>query len=530
MTDKRIEDQLMDLAQRLFLQENRLYTVSQLVPRFRQVANQRRQDLTIQQVARVLEAMAVKAPLKELTAQDLQTLGKKFWSHGTEFSEEFRDLLDPETAMTTPVKASSSRHDYHGNLRNASDVKDTVTEVDLYNEETEIEQLVDPNLTYAKRDLPLFRYAAVLVEEELRATSRIAKTALRLKYQTPEVLLYQASFKTAAGEAEVFVPVELKDGNPLIPQVMTANDKIYSLDTAGVDTLTEDLTYATYAHQAEAAKRLRADLGLYNHNLRSDSMNEIEVDELDDLPQKQVKLEVAEIEGILKDAVFRKDSSFDETTIAYGRDLVAIELHDLGYKNPQVRFAGDWNKGLLYKAAVHGEGGKIEIDVPVETARGMLLNPHCFAYKNQMHDLSRQAISKLFAEGESTVDVHPLLFSMSYPDLKKQLRRAAHQHSPKLAQSVIELIGEKFGEYYKTSSIDDYQTWLEEATESYKARCGDCNYYTPKAASAVDNCNLIKTACKNVRKDAESGICTRSIFTEDQPESILFDTGLNIKL
>jgi len=528
MSDKKIEDQLVELTQQLFVQENGLHTAKQLVARFQASADNHRQDQTIQQVARVIELMASRQPNKTVTAQDLHSLSQKFWSSNTNFNEEFQDLLTSSTPVVSQKQAN--RHNYYGDVRTASEVVNTIAEVDLYDNEENIDQLVDPNLIYAKRDTPLFRYAAILVNEELEATNKVAKPVLKLKYQTPETLLYQATFKIASGEASVYIPVEVRNGSPLIPQVMTTNDKVYSLDTVGIETLAADLAYEKHTKQAQAVSQLRADLGFTDVGVRNDSQAMIEVDEFEDLPNQPLKLEVAEIETTLKDAVLRKDSNYDSATINYGRDLVAIELNDLGYKNSQVKFAGDWDGGLRYVASVNTENGKIQIEVPVENVRGQILNPTQFNHENETYDLSFQSIRNASTKGSTSTDVHPLLVSMSYPDLKKQLRRAAHQHSPKLAQMVIDLIGEKFGEHYKFASIDDYQTWLEEATTSYQTRCGSCNYYTPKTAtSASDQCNLIKTACKNVRKD-ESGVCTRSIFAEDEKsDSILFDTGVSLK-
>lgn len=529
ITKKVAEQMLADLAQEIFINENRKFTAAALRSRFETTANNYRRDITIQQVARVVSAMADREPHRELSSSDLEDLANKFYSPDSAFREEFHDLLQSTASQQGSRKTQANRLDYAGDYRRPDEVKDSATEVDDFDSEASIEAMIDPSLIYAKQDLATIRYAATLVEEELKATQRVTKAALKLKHKTPELFIYQASFKTASGEANVFVPVELRSGNPLIPQLMTTTEKVYSLDTSGVDALSEDLAYNNYTKEALAASRLRTDAGMSDH-IRDDHMGTVEVDEFEDLPQKSASLGIAEIDDVLRNAVARKESRFASNTIDYGRDLVTIELNDLGYRKAQVAYVGDYDRGLVYKASINTEIGKFDITVPVETSKGMLLNPYQFEANDQVHELTAAALSQVVKEANPQEEVHPLLYTMSYPELKKQLKNAAYQHKPKLAKSVLALIEEKFDSYYHNAAIDDYQTWLEEASTTYKTRCGSCNHYHEKTAHSADWCNLVKTATKNVNQDEDSNICTRSIFTEDEDDRIVFDDGLSIKL
>jgi hypothetical protein len=147
-----------------------------------------------------------------------------------------------------------------------------------------------------------------------------------------------------------------------------------------------------------------------------------------------------------------------------------------------------------------------------------------------MHDFNRNNIIQASTSSdEIQANIHPLLFSMSYSDLKKQLKSAAHKRQHKLAQEIISLIDNKFGDHYRNSATDDYQTWLEESLMSYASRCGGCDHYATKTAHASDYCNLIKTAAKNVYRDEETEICTRSTYAGES-EKVILDGGSSIKI
>ena len=120
---------------------------------------------------------------------------------------------------------------------------------------------------------------------------------------------------------------------------------------------------------------------------------------------------------------------------------------------------------------------------------------------------------------------------MSYPELKKQLKAAAFSKQFKVAKQIISLIGEKFDSHYQNSAVSDYQTWLEEGSQSYQSRCGTCDHYSEKTKVAQnDYCSLLKTAAKNVDKDSETEICTRSTYANLDDAKVMLDNGQSIKI
>lgn len=189
-----------------------------------------------------------------------------------------------------------------------------------------------------------------------------------------------------------------------------------------------------------------------------------EVDEYD-LPEKKLaSLEDQKLVDSLKDSIVRKESKYTVQTQDQGRNLVAMELKDIGFTNPQVRFSGDYQIGLEYEATVNTGSGKFKISIPLEVRGATILPPHQFKAANQVHEFNKNNIMQASSTSNSIeADVHPLLLSMSYPDLKKQLKTAATKRQHKLAQDIIALIDTRFGDHYRNAATDDYQTWLEES-------------------------------------------------------------------
>lgn len=526
---KKAADQLIRVVEALFLNENKKFTAAMLSPRFKATADKLRQDLTINQVAFVIEKMAEKDPFKEITSQDLKFLAGKFYTSTTKFANEFSDLLEdaPEVAQK-----QTSRLDAQGGARDiAFDGAHEKTATNIY-DETASASLVDKNLSYTEEDLNLIRHAAMLIDEELKGTGKVNKVSSVLKHRTADSLIFQTTIRTSSNETNVFIPVEVKNEVPLFPQVMSTTEKVYTLDSTGIESLTADINYSTNLKRANHATSLRSAED-YEVALRNDSMGKYdqEVDELDVEAPKQLSLGHDEIERVLKEAILRKDSKHNKEAQDYGRDLVELELKEMGFKNPQVTFNGDYEAGLTYAATVNTEVGKFNIEVPVENRKGTLLTPYQFSTAGKVYEFSKQAVMQAAKIYKTTSpEIHPFLYSMSYPDLKKQLKTAATEKKYKLAQQIISLIDEKFGEHYRNAATDDFQTWLEESLTSYASRCGDCDYYVPKTLQANnDFCNLVKTAAKNVQRDVEASICTRSTYAGSE-EKVFFDAGSDIKI
>merc|ERR1712190_635153 len=102
--------------------------------------------MTINQAAYVLEQAAAKNPAREVTAQDLKSLGEQFYSQGTEFNHEFSDLLQSPEQQ---VVQEANRIDSQGGPRDIVwDGAHEKADVNLYSEVADQTTLIDPALAY----------------------------------------------------------------------------------------------------------------------------------------------------------------------------------------------------------------------------------------------------------------------------------------------------------------------------------------------------------------------------------------------
>lgn len=453
-----IAKMILDVTQELFLQENKITTAKLLLPRLQQAALENRRDLTIRQICDAVERLASKNPTQEITPKEVEYFYNTFYTPGTKFKELFADFLSNDKKKS---KGSSDRLSYFGESRDLSDVAQNACEVDEFDSMFENRNLVDKAISYSESEEPKLHYAALLCEEEIRQTNRISNHSLKLRHKTPNLLIYQAQIRTVAGDAEVFIPVELKEGNPLVPQVMATTETVYTLDQQGVDSLTEELIHKNYLQDQQKIAEIRIACGQQD-DIRNDHYGEIEVDEFE-FKTPQLSLGVEEIEQTLKNAIIRKESRFAEK-IDLGRKLVEAELGDLGLTNSRVSFDGDFSHGLTYKCKLNTRCGSVDVSVPVEVENNKILTPTVFAIEDQIWDLNHQGLNDALAKFEPQEESDPRLVACSYPELKKQLKRSAHQRKPKLAKQILTIIAEKFDPYYFNASIDDYQTWLEEVS------------------------------------------------------------------
>lgn len=528
---KEILEKLEALSQQVFLNESKIYTAESLVPRFKEAANKNRYDLTINQAAFVIEKLAQSNPACEVRPSDLKELGSQFYTSNTNYGEEFADLLEEEEQVK---KAQvNDRIDYQESHRSLEwDGAHEQEQVEIYSDKVQ-SNLIDDSISYTEKEFDTIKQAAQLIDDELMNTRKVKKVSSILKMKTSKQLVFQTKIKIGSNEISVIVPVEINEEVPLFPQVMATTENVYTLDVEGIEQLVADAHSSTEYKKAQQISSIRSQ-DEYDMEVRNDSMDKYEhvVDELEVPDQKMATLGLKEIEDVLEKSIMTSDSKYTPETIQSGGDLVSMELKDAGFNNPQVKFSGDYNKGLTYKVSMYTENGKVEIVVPVEVSRGVLLPPSEFkvAGSDETLIITKQAINQSTMKNDK-VEVHPYLYSMSYPELKKQLKTAAHNKQFKVAKQIITLIGEKFDNHYQNAAITDYQTWLEESSKSYQSRCGKCDHYSEKTAIVQnDYCSLLKTATKNVQKDSETEICTRSTYANLDEAKVMLDNGQSIKI
>ncbi len=537
---------IQSLADLLAMDEFQKFSAASLVQRFVDVEDKYRHDAVIRNVGGAVERMAARDPNHELSKSDIAELYRHFsgLDPSTKFKEVFADLL-PTEDLEAPKQQniiSKRRVPYNeqASARDLTTAQYEAIEVDELDAALEhsVESLIpsiekfDPELmkNSALHDPRLVEAGAHIVATQLESLG-LEDVKATLKHGVQGCLLYLASFPTTRGTAHVNVPLGVEKEGPILPSLFAdpTGKRVYAFSTEGIEELMDDMDEIRRELHAEKAKRLRTTMA--NDTVRDPANNATEAIEVDEIQAyveeiapktlREVSVELADVEAILENAVVQKASRYNTQAIGIGRDLVHDELKKIGFVNPQVRFSGDFERGLAFDAKLWTKRGEFEITIPVEVNNGQILFPSSFVGDDgEIRDLSADQIDTLVTDGEEIEEAELLrhnaaFVSLDYNSLRKIAHKATFDHKQEVAKQALSLIRDKFGEEAYSNAVSDYQTWIEEATTDYECRCAGCTHYKQRNAKyASDYCGLLHTGCKNVVKKA--GVCTKAHLTWDR--------------
>lgn len=532
-------EMIQNLADMLVLNEMQSFSATQLAERFTTEQEKHRYDPVVGNVTGVLQKMAAKEPNRHVSNVELYDLYNKFarLNPETKFKEIFADLLPASDQQDKDFSdhISRSRFPYNDVPRDIGELKQEALEVDEW--ETAVGQPVEAFgimkfdkaslANTVSHDPKLVRAGANLVKTQLEAIG-LQDVRAELKYAVKNCMLYLASFPTTRGKAYVNVPVSLKDSDVELPVIFadTTGKRTYALTNDGIRNLLFDLDDIRDEIEATAAQRQRQDMTSDFRDLTR--KGSIEVDETDTYRQdtpttkpSQVHPELIDVENILENSVIQAESRHSEKTINSGRAALDRELAKFGFKNSRIRFAGDNPRGMSFDAALNTGRGKVEITIPVEVvASNTLLPSHFVADDGQIHDFTHDEISSIVehVEPSESVPYTADLVNMDYNSVRKIIHQAAFTHDHGRAKEALSLVQAKFGTEAHGACVNDYQSWMEQASQDFGQRCTGCSFYRPRgtkyATSTHDYCNLLHTKCANVTK--KQGICVRAHLDFDK--------------
>lgn len=537
---------IQNLADLLAMDEFQKFSAASLVQRFTDAEDKYRHDSVIRNIGGAIERIATRDPNHELSKSDIADLYKHFsgLNPSTKFTEVFADLLPTEDLETPEQQNMISKrripYNEQSSARDLTTAQHEAIEVDELDAALEhpVESLIpsvekfDPESikNSALHDPRLIEAGAHIIATQLESLG-LEDVKATLKHGVKKCLLYLASFPTTRGTAYINVPLGVEKEGPILPSLFadTTGKRVYAFSTEGIEDLMEDMDDIRHEIHAEKAKRIRTTMA--NDTVRDPANNTTEAFEVDEVQAyvekvepktlREVSVELADVEAILEDAVVRKASRYNAQSIDLGRDLVHDELKKIGFVNPQVRFSGDFERGLAYDAKLWTKRGEFEITIPVEVGNGQILFPSSFVGDDgQIRELNADQIDGLATEGEETEEAEMLrqnaaFVALDYNSLRKIAHRATFDHKHEVAKQALSLIRDKFGEDAYGNAVSDYQTWIEEATNDYECRCAGCEHYKKRNAKyASDYCGLLHTGCKNVVKKA--GVCTKAHLNWDR--------------
>lgn len=531
------------MAENVIADSLKVFNVVQILPRFEAAINELRHDYVIGHIYEILKKKATDID-SVVTASDFQKWYGELigLNPNSEFRVLFADLL-PNRVDDIRGNAANIRHEYYDSFRDLtqkSTIEESVIETKTAEDTTGSlsDDLLMLSLNFGS---DIMDRGLEVVKTELKSFGgENIKASVRCGNQN--YLLYTVNFENKGISVEAGVPVEVKDNLVLLPELLTANGRTYSFDRKGIDTLINDVENIRTKRARDKFSDVRINEGRddISRSLKAEEDSNIEVDEFDTIiPQVNLPDELLDVEAIMIDAVLQKESKFDNTVVQNGRGVLSNELKALGYKEHSISFTGDYKNGCVYKVSLLDGKKKIAIQVPMEIRQNKALIPGVFLAadvklgdpQSKLYDFNTNGFQKFASDNVEFIDeirYDAGLLNMSLNELNKIIHAATLKSEHAIAREALNLIQDKFGAESHAIALGNYQHWIEQASLDNQIKCGGCDYHLPKGGKRVngkivmasvhseDYCLLVNTACKNVTKDNDTGICTKSSIAFDR--------------
>jgi len=523
--------ELQALADQLLMGEIKEWPVMVVYQRFAQVVPQHRHDQVIRTVGGMIEKMAQQDPGCLITGEELFGLYDSVAGLNPQsaFRQVFADLLPPEIAAipdNDQTRLDDRRHQMFDEARDPEVLAKSAEtiEVDELSDETpqrnHLGEISDPNDFV--QEPALVQEGRQLVQGEMQRLGQSAIKA-RLTFANQNMMVFDVVFQGPEGEGSFAVPVEIQDGQITIPTDFGTEQKGYPLTQAGIQSYFSDQRIGHEEQERTAAQRIRDIYAGDARALEEAGTFEISEDELIGEDEQSVQLpnELQDVEGILSQAVLRKESRYTDGVINDAAMLLQRRLQELGFTNPQASFIGDAQANAMrFKAKFATTQGETEIGVPIEINQEGLMFPVVFIGADEgMYEFSPQGFASYLAQEDvsqpvahSSADI-----DLTYNELQKVVHEAAADGRSNVATEALNIIGDKFGKEAYDNAVADYQKQLSGLQADYEAHCQGCAFFKSarqeKAPYADDHCLLINVACKQVTKTADGrgpGHCIKS--------------------
>ena len=475
---------IQQLANLIDMNDLKVYPVRALLNRFANVEDQFRYDRVIRNVQRVLEKKAFDRADAIISAEEFSKIANQFATLGSveNFRNVFADVL-PETIVTkdnAAEKANTMRQSYYDdgarNLEASTGMEvseDEPLTLDVPQVYADLFSKADRKYGYLAAP-ELVRRGQYLAEDELRNAGHATKVKFALSNE--DTLLYTANVSTDFGRKQIFVPVEMQQGQVLYPAVFATDKKIYELSKFGMDQFLNEMKVAFFESQMKTA-------GLHRDSFFTNTVREmkkaagLEVDENTTLETKAtLPTEMADLGAMLENIGLQQSSKYSRDQISAATKIVSDEIGKCGF-NCKTTFAGDNEIGINIAATVEAVEGKFEVIVPIPVTANGILFPSKFAgaIGETPLPLSKAGFKTFIASSQAKmipVRYSSEMVSLDYNSLRRVIHTATTQKDYSTAEQALNVISDKYGEENHAKALADYQGWLLGSALDFKDNFG----------------------------------------------------------
>jgi hypothetical protein len=246
----------------------------------------------------------------------------------------------------------------------------------------------------------------------------IKPDALKTFAGRKDIIIVQASHDTPRGQSHVLIPVELREGKAVLPELFFSSSGFESLDKrAYVDQvkMTAGKSFRVDGHKLlDVLEQVK--------NGADDSINEVEMAAIKIASEQgtpamdpnsilYAKIDDENPDVQLPKVASTQDSKFAETlgkpdgvarfvhgdrVVEAGRSMLVRKFAEIGYRNVQVKVE-DVDEDKVFYAVAIGTGTGLK--VPVEVAGNLVVPPKIVFANDMVTAFSKEAISEVIATG-----------------------------------------------------------------------------------------------------------------------------------
>lgn len=504
-------------------------TVSLLSTKLARSMAQYPEDRTIGIMAGIVSRMD-NANQPFISRGELKDLYKKLYTNNTKFAELFGDELGEMPTLQGP-----KIYDRDGEENKLSLVQ------------TAYQKLSDPILANALNGAFGNEHKEYSDEAVKNATNICLKTLnnLGITAKTIEVVAGQedviiciARFETPKGISNVLIPMEVVSGKTLIPSVFVGN-------TGPIDLTEKNITnyikaYAGSKLNVSASKLLEGinivknaeKHNISNLELAATKLNASKEEKNDfignevlyqkiESPVKEVKTaslkdkEAETFASTLTSSVGVANFTFGEHNVNMGRKLIASQLTNYGFTNPQVSVMDCNENTVIY--AVSMNAGKVAFKVPVKASKDKMGNPDIIISNGSVAAFSKENIYKLL--NNSNVDNKALataspIYNLKASELIAIVREAAAEKNYARAEDALNVLSQGNDQKAYFTALSAFQSSL--SPENKSAECS-CSMIVKSANSQHQICGHTNLPLHKVYQD-KYGNC-RPLYRKNMDET-----------
>lgn len=357
------------------------FFTARLATRLTKAAEQNPQDHTIVQMASFLTRRSGAPSGHLISRAELHDVYKKLYTSNTKCAAYLGDELGVKTHQL-PEAAPMTR-----SPREGESIDDLYSRHADQRMVAEFEAAFDKNATYKAYDQKVAKRAEVIVAGVLSGHPTVQAIDGR-----DYAILCQATYETPKGRSSVLIPVEVVNGNALVPSVFLTpsgfenlNNKLleahiqrtagkfYKVNANQIFNVIKKAKFGTVDNKEELDQVDRAVMMLKSKTAGVDDVTPdgILYQKVDaetksvQLPESKATKKFAEqLESVGGQAEF----VFGKKAVDMGRYWIQRDLAEFGYKNPQIKVANISDDTVIYAVAVAGSGFKVPVKIKNNTA------------------------------------------------------------------------------------------------------------------------------------------------------------------